>query len=61
MQHPLSLCFLAPGIYTLYAYDVQLSNQTASQDNMSQRSFGTPVQVNFAGVTAVNAAYFLVE
>ena len=57
LQHSVSVCFLSPGIYSLYAYDVhQLSDPTAQQ-----HAAGTSSQDSSCGVTAVNAAYFLVE
>ncbi len=62
LQHPLSLCFLAPGIYSLYAYDVhQLSDQAVPSEQIRQHAADIPQPDNSLGVTAVNAVYFLVE
>ncbi len=62
LQHPVSLCFLSPGIYSLYAYDVhQLSDHAKLSEEPTQQSADMPPHANSLGVTAVNAAYFLVE
>lgn len=55
-QHSMSLCFLAQGVYTLYAYDIHQSpeNNAANQSGATERK-------SFLGVTAVSQAYFLVE
>ncbi|DBA86334.1 TPA: hypothetical protein ACH3X2_005568 [Trebouxia sp. C0005] len=62
VQHPVSLCFLSPGIYSLYAYDVhQLSDHAKPSEEPPQQSADMPAHASSLGVTAVNAAYFLVE
>ncbi|DBA95519.1 TPA: hypothetical protein ACH3X3_013374 [Trebouxia sp. C0006] len=62
IQHPVSLCFLSPGIYSLYAYDVhQLSDHAKPSEEPTQQSADMPSHASSLGVTAVNAAYFLVE
>lgn len=54
-QHSVSPCFLAPGIYSLYAYDVhQLLDSSALQ---SQRE----ATASAASVTAISPAYFIIE
>ena len=61
-HHPVSLCFLAPGVYTIYAYDVHqlqdtdLSSQLASTEASEPRDGKDGI-----GVLAVSPAYFLVE
>ena len=54
-EHPITPCFLAPGIYSLYACDVhQLLDQSSVQSHReATASTGT--------VTAVSPAYFIAE
>ena len=58
-QHAFSVCFLAPGVYMLYAYDIhQLPDPTMllQQGNSEMGHTKDPV-----GVVAVSPMYFLVE
>lgn len=58
-EHSINPCFLAPGIYSLYAYDVhQLSSQSSAQpcrEAVASPGAGTGT------VIAVSPAYFIVE
>ena len=49
-QHAVTPCFLAPGIYSLYAYDV---HQVSDHSSGTWAGLGT--------VTNVSPAYFIVE
>ena len=54
-QHPIAPCFLAPGIYSLYAYDVhQLSDQSSVLTH--REAFASA-----GSLIAVSPAYFIVE
>ena len=54
-QHPIAPCFLAPGIYSLYAYDVhQLLYQSSVPTH--QEALASP-----GSLVAVSPAYFIVE
>ena len=57
IQHSVSICFLAPGIYSLYTYDVhQLDDHTA--EDLHQQAVNAS---STEGITAVCPAYFIVQ
>ena len=54
-QHPIAPCFLAPGIYSLYAFDVhQLLDQSSVQAKREAIA-------SAGNLIAVSPAYFIVE
>lgn len=58
-EHSITPCFLAPGIYSLYAYDVhQLMNQSSE---LSRQDAVAPPGSGSGTVAAVSPAYFIVE
>lgn len=55
-QHHFDVCLLAPGLYSLYSYDVQLQLK-----HESTQSNSNPVQPHPDGVTAISPAYLVAE
>lgn len=54
-QHPIATCFLAPGIYSLYAFDVhQLLEQSSVQTHREAIA-------SAGNLIAVSPVYFIVE